>query len=824
MRTLLQDLRYSIRLLARDRSFTITAILTLAVCIAANTAIFSIVRSVILRPLPVPDARELVTVYNSYPNAGAARAATAVPDYFDRLEEVPALSEQGLFQRDSLTFGSPDGAEQVIGLRATPSFFTLTRMQPVAGRVFREEEGEPGQDAQAMLAYGFWHRAFGGDPSVVGQTIRIDGRMRTVVGVAPADFSFVWDDIDLFVPAAFTAEDKSFDRRHSNNWQMVGRIAPGSSLFEAQQQVDALNAANNERFPEFRQILEDAGFHSVVVSLQDDIVRDVRSVLYLLWGGVLFVLVIGCVNIANLVLVRSSVRARELATRHAIGAGLGRLTRQLLTETTLLALIGGGFGVLLGVWALEWVRSLNLSQLPRSREIGLDLAGAGMVFALSAAVGLVLGLAPALRLRRMNLNLQLREESRGGTSGRRAQLVRRALATAQVAVAFVLLIGAGLMFSSFRAVLGLDLGFEPDRVLTTRVTLPDSAYVLATDRVAFFQRAVDAVRVIPDVETAGATSSVPFTGDHNDSVILAEGYEMKPGESLISPTMTIATPGYLEAMQAELLEGRVLEPADMSGHVPVVVIDDRLARRFFPTGSPIGRRLYFPTDLKDITAVTDETVFLTIVGVIREMRVDDPRADNAPVGAYYLPLAGLPRLAPGTMAITMRLRTDSGTVMTQVQHAIAAIDPDIPLYRTGTMQHWIDVALGSRRVPMYLAVAFGAVGLFLSAIGIYGVLAYGVAERRRELGVRMALGGSSRRVFGLVLADGLRITAAGLAAGLLGALVVGRVMESQLFGVSPVEPVVMAGVAAMLGAVALAASLIPSLRATRIDPVSVLNR
>jgi len=518
------------------------------------------------------------------------------------------------------------------------------------------------------------------------------------------------------------------------------------------------------------------------------------------------------------------VRARELATRHAIGADLGRLARQLLTETTVLSLAGGLVGVLAGVWGLAWVRSLNLSQLPRSHELQLDAAGAAAVFGLTVAVGVLIGLAPVLRLRRMNLNVQLREESRGGTTGRRARFVRRLLATVQVAVAFVLLIGAGLMFTSFRAVLGLNLGFAPDRVLTTRVTLPAGAYPEAVDRATFFQRAVEAVRSIPDVETAGATSSLPFTGDHNDSVILAEGYEMKPGESLISPTLTVATPGYFETMRADLLEGRVFEPADMTGRVPVVIIDDRLARRFFPSGSPLGRRLYFPTDLNDLTAVTEDTVFLTVVGVVREMRVDDPRAENAPVGAYFLPLAGLPRLAPETMVLTMRLRSDSDAVMAQVQRAVADIDPDIPLYRGGTMQSWIDRALSSRRLPMYLALFFGAVGLFLSAVGIYGVLAYGVAERRRELGVRMALGGSAGRMFKLVLTDGLVITFVGLVIGVIGSLVVGRLMESLLYGVSPSDPVVLAGVAATLGVVALAASVIPSFRATRINPISVLNK
>ncbi len=822
MRTVVQDLRYSLRLLVKDRSFTITALVTLAVCIAANTAIFSIVRSVLMKPLPVPESEQLVLTYNSYPNAGAPRAATGVPDYFDRLREVPALAEQALLRRQNLTYGNTAGAEQIIGMRVTPSFFSLARMQPALGRIFREEEGEPGQDAQAILSYGFWQREFGGDPSVIGRTIRIDGAARTVVGVAPADFTFLWDDIELFVPAAFTAEDK--ERRHSNSWQMVGRLATGSTLFEVQQQIDALNAANDERFPEFRQILEDAGFRTVVVNLQDDLVRDIRAVLYLLWGGVIFVLVIGCVNIVNLVMVRGTARARELATRHALGADLGRLVRQLLTETTLLAVVSGAAGIALGWWSLRWVTSLNLDQLPRGHEVQLDPVSIAAIVALTLVMGVVLGLAPAVRLRRMNLNLELREEGRGGTSGRKARLVRRILATAQVAVAFVLLIGAGLLLASFRAVLDLDLGFDPARVHTTRISLPPTTYPDAASRLAFFERALDAVRAIPDVETAGATTSLPFTGDHSDSVILAEGYEMKPGESLISPTLTMVTPGYFESMDIELVDGRFFVPSDTAVTAPAVIIDERLARKWWPDREAVGRRLYFPTDIKNITAVTEETVFLNVVGVIREVRVDDPRAVNSPVGAYYLSVAQMGEDVPNTMALTMRARTDSETIMSQVQRALSAIDHDLPLYRTGTMQHWIDTALVGRRVPMYLALAFGAVGLFLSAIGIYGVLAYGVAERRRELGVRMALGGSSRQLFGLVLADGLKITGIGLGIGLAGAFFVGRLMESQLFDVSPADPAVTAIVAVSLAGVAVAASVIPSWRATRINPISVLNK
>jgi len=821
MPTLVQDVRYALRLLVKDRSFSVTALVTLAVCIAANTAIFSVVRSVLLKPLPIQDSEQVVLLYNSYPNAGAPRVGAAVPDLFDRMEGVPALPEQALLRREGVTFGSDEGAERLISLRATPSFFELARLQPVLGRIFTDAEGEPGQNAVAILDYGFWQRAFGGASDIVGRTIRLNGEQVTVVGVAPESFTFQWNDIDLYTPAAFTPVEKSDDRRHSNNWQMVGRLAPDATVDLAQQQVDAVNERNDERFPEFRQILADAGFHTVVVRLQDDIVRDISSVLYLLWGGVLFVLLIGCVNLANLVMVRSSARAREMATRYAIGGELGRLVRQILTETTVLALVGGVLGVLLGWWSLQWIASLDLDQLPRAYEIGLDAPSVAAILGLTLIVGVAIGLAPVIGLWRMNLNDELREGGRSGTGGRKAQLARRALATAQVAIACVLLTGAGLLLASFRAVLQLDFGFEPDRVQTAAINLPASAYEGPAEIRTFARRALEAVRSVPGVEAAGFTTAVPFSGAMSANVILAEGYVMEPGESLLAPMQIDVSDGYFETMQVELVSGRLFTEFDTAESTPVAIIDERLAQKFWPDQDAIGRRLYRPSDPQDITRITDETRFINIVGVVREVLMMGPRADFTPVGTYYFPLAQDPSRG---MALAVRTRGDDATVMATVRQRVATIDPELPLFRIQPMQQVIDDSLTGRRVPMYVALAFGAVGLFLSAVGIYGVLAYGVTQRRRELGVRMALGGTAGTVFNLVLGDGVKIAGVGLVLGLAGAFFVGRFMEAQLFNVSPLDPAVLGSVVAILVAVALVASVIPSWRATRIDPVVVLGK
>jgi predicted permease len=818
---MLDDLRFALRLLAKDKSFTITALLTLAVCVGANTAMFGIVRSVLMKPLPFSGSERMVLLYNSYPNAGAPRVGTAVPDYFDRQSAVPALDQQGIFRNEGMTFGDANGAERLSTFRATPSFFRMVGAQPIRGRLFTEDEGEPGKENKVLLSYGFWQRKFGGDGSAVSRQIRLNGATLEIVGVLPKDFNFLQNDIDLFTPAAFAPADKSDERRHSNNWQMVGRLKTGATIDLVRQQVEALNAHNDERFPELHQILKDARFHTVVVSLQDDVVRDVKASLYLLWGGVVLVLVIGCVNIANLVIVRSSGRSREMATRHAIGGDLGRLSRQLITETTVLSVIGGGLGILLGWWTLRSVSVLKLDNLPRGYEIGLDAMTVGVILVLTVVVGLLLGLAPAFRLRRMNLNVDLREETRGGTSSRRAHLLRSALATMQVAFALALLIGAGLLLASFRAVMRLDVGFQPQNVETAAISLPVDPYKETAAVVGFQERALAAIRALPDVQAAGLTSLVPFSGNVSNNVVLGEGHVMKPGESLLAPSTAFISSGYFEAMGVRLIGGRFLDDRDTATATKTAVIDDRLARLFWPGQDAVGRRLYQPTDRKDITKITPETQFITVVGVIKEMQLLDPRGDFTPVGTVFYPSA---QNSVRGLALTVKTRAPSATIRSSLRQVIAQIDPQLPVYRPRSMEEWIDRALIGRRVPMLIAMAFGIVALFLAAIGIYGVLAYGVVQRRRELGVRMALGGTAMNIFSVVLSSGLKIIGVGIGAGLVLSYFVGQVVKSELFNVTPMNPVVLVLVTLALSVVALLASVVPAWRASKIDPIVVLSR
>ncbi len=815
------DLRVGLRLLLKDKAFTITAAATLAMCIGANTALFSVVHNVLLRPLPVPDSERLVLMSNTYPKAGAnGLGSSGVPDYYDRIRDVAVLEDQAVYQTRTMAIDQNGTPARVLTMIATPSLFHLIKATPQIGRTFSDPEGEIGNERRVILSYALWQSAFGGDRQIVGKDARINSQPYNIVGVMPRGFLFMEPDVMLWIPAAFTPAQKSDEERHSNNWRNVGRLKPGATLQQAQSQVDALNAANMERFPQYKQLLINAGFRTVVTQLQDFLVRDVRQILYLMWGGALFVLLIGAVNVANLVLVRSRVRIKELATRLALGAGRARVARQLVVESVLLTMVAAAIGLFLGYVALRFLTTLNLQDLPRAGEIRLDGVVVAFTLGIAAVIGLTLGLIPVATVLPANLTSVLREEGRTGTSGRGARTLRRSLVVAQVAFAFVLLIGAGLLFASFRHILSVDPGFRPEGVLTASVTLPRARYTDAKAMIAFHNEALRRIRALPGVASAGATDWVPLSGNHNDSVILAEGYQMQPGESVISPANADVTPGYFESMGVTLTRGRFFDQRDVTGAPPVLIIDEKLAQRFWPNQDPVGRRMYRPTDLNRLTSVTEKTVFLTVVGVIKDMKLHDLAEDNKTVGTYYYPMD-----QDASTGITFALKTpgDPGSLTSSVRAVLQEIDRELPVFDVRTMEDRLAQSLMTRRSPVLLSLGFGAVALLLSAIGIYGVLAYLVAQRKKEIGIRMALGSSTSAIFELVLREGLLLIALGFAAGAAGAVALRRTLESQLFGVSASDPAVLAGVTGLLAAVAVVACALPARRATRIDPMVALT-
>ena len=822
MNTLFSDLRVGLRLLWRDRAFAITAGLTLAVCIGANTALFSVVRGVLLKPLWMPEADRVVMAGNMYPGAGVYEPlGAAVPDYFDRLREVTVFSEQALLRQDNRSIDKDGSPLRVEGLSVTPSFFRVAGVTPQLGRTFTDQEGEIGSEFEVVISDGFWRTQLGGDPSAVGRDIRLDGRAYTVIGVMPPQFRPTDDEKALWTPMTFTAEEKSDNSRHSNNAAYIARLKPGATVEQAQAQIDALNAANLDRFPQFKEVIVNARFRTVVNRLQDQMVKDVRPTLYLMWGGALFVLLIGCVNVTNLALVRSRARLKELATRLALGGGTVRIARQLAIEHLLLALGSAVVGIAIGYVALRAMDVVSLQALPRSQDIALDTVVVLYTLAAAAAIGLVLGLIPVAAMLSANVLSVLREEGRTATTGRGAQSLRRGLVIAQVGCAFVLLIGAGLLFASFRRVLAVDPGFTTERVLTGAVVLPDSRYKEPDTQRRFIDDALRRVQALPGVTAAGVTDTIPLGNRASASAILAEGYKAQPGESFLAPAEVRVSSGYFEAIGVKLVAGRFFTDRDTATSTRVIIVDDRLARRFWPNQDPIGRRMYKPDDdAKDLTAVTDKTVFFTVVGVVAEMKLRNLTDGDNLVGAYFFPLTQEPQ---NDLTFVLKAAADPGTLSGALRREVAAVDSQLPVFEMQPMSYWTDRSLAKRRSPALLSIAFGFVALFLSAIGIYGVLAYLVTQRTKEIGIRVALGSTAWAVFQLVLREGLLLVAAGLAAGGIGSYLLRRTLESQLFGVRSSNPVVLVLVSVVLAAVALVACALPARRATKIDPLVALT-
>ncbi len=822
MERLREDLRFAIRVLARDRGFTVTTILTLAICVGANAAMFAIVHSVLLRPLPVPEPEQLVHMYNAYPGAGLAddRGSTGVPDYFDRLRETDVFQEQALYNTRGVTIGGMGDPQRVVSMLGTPSLLRLLRVKPLKGRVFDDADGQEGNTRKAVLTYASWQAWFGGRDDAIGKDVRINGEPFVVIGVLPQDFTFLDPDVRVWLPVAFSASDRSDESRHSNNWSYLARLKPGATLEQARQQIDALNARNLDRFPALKQILINAGFHTVVVPLHEYLVRSMRSTLYLLWGGAAFVLLIGVVNVTNLMLVRSTARVKELATRHALGAGLARLARQLLTESLLIATGGSVLGLALAYAAVRLLSTVSLDRTPQGTAVGIDGIVVMATVAAAAIIGMTIGVLPVLGIRHMNLSQAFREDGRTGTAGRGARAVRRVLVAAQIAFAFMLLIGAGLLLASFQRVLRVNPGFEPDRVLTGIVSPPPSRYPENAQRIAFWNRLLPAVRSLPGVRAAGVTSTLPFGGNYSDSVILAEGYVMSPGESLISPFNVAVSPGYFEAMSIPLVRGRLFADSDDQRAPKVIIVDARLAKRFWGERDPIGRRLWQPESAQELQqGPGPNTKYYTVVGVVGNVRVTG-LTEREPVGMYYFPFAQAER---GGMTLVTQASGDVAALTTSIRQRLAAIDPELPFFSVRPMQERVDESLVSRRTPMLLAAAFGAVAMFLAAVGIYGVLAYQVTQRRKEIGIRLALGSTARGIFALVLREGAALLAVGVGLGLAGAFGVRRFVEAQLYGVAATDPLVLALVAIVLGLVALTACSMPAGRAARIDPLIALN-
>ena len=824
MDRLLQDVRFAVRLLWKDRSFTATTVATLALCLAANIAIFAVVDGVLLKPLPFPEPSQLVRINNAYPGAGVETADNGVPDYLDRKRDVSAFEEVAMFRQAGVTISGAgfSEAERIQSMIVTPSLFRALQTQPLRGQLFTDAQGEIGQERVVVVTYGFWQRVFGGRDDALDQDVRLGGVPYRVVGVLPAGFVFLNQDIQLFRPAAFTPQEQSDQARHSNNWQMMARLKAGATREQAQSQINALNASNMERFPQWREVLTNARFRTDVIDFQEHLIGRQRATLTMLWGGAIFVLLIGAVNVANLVLVRSTSRIRELATRHAMGATFGRLTRQSLTESIVLAAAGGVAGIALGWWAIRSAPFFGIEQLPSGSIVTLDMRVIGFTMLLVASVGVAVGMIPIVAMRRANMAQVIREEGRSGTQGRGPRLMRRALVTSQVAFALVLLIGAGVLLASFERVLNIHPGFRAEQLLIGTVSLPASRYADDAAVLSTTNRLLEQVRALPGVVGAGVTTTLPFSGNYSDSVILAEGYQMQPGESLISPGQVSVSPGYFEAMHATLLAGRYFTEQDTERSQKVLIIDEELARRFWPNGDALGKRMYMPTDIDNLMAKPSEDQMMTIVGIIEPMRLRGlvEAAGERRVGNYFWPITQRPARILG---VAIRTAQAPELQIASVRRQINGIDPELPFFGVSTMEDQLSRSLIDRRTPMLLATGFAVVALLLAGIGIYGVLAYQVSQRRREIGIRMALGAAAGSIFSLVLREGGLIVGLGATLGLVGAFVLRQTLQSQLYETGAMDPTIVAAVAAVLVAVALIACVLPARRAAKTDPLIALT-
>jgi predicted permease len=808
-----RELSYAARLLRKTPGFTATALLTLAVCLGANLTIFAVIDSVLLRPLPFPEPDRLMMIFNTYPKAGVDRDGSSLTNYYERRGRIPAFSSLSIYNYGTEIIGEPGSTEREQTMRVSPDFFSTLGVGPVIGRTFTDEETTSKTDHVAILSDTFWRQRYNADPNVIGNQIRVNSVPRTVIGVLPPSFRFLSSDARVFLPLASRPEDRGPSRRHSggNVIQMIARLKPDATLAQAQSQIDAQNAALEVDDPQAKMIA-DAGFRSLVVPLRADHVAAVRTTLLLLEAGVLVLLLIGAVNFVNLLLIRASGRVKELAVRQALGAGWRYLVSEVLVETTLLTFAGGLLGLAMGAGGIQLLRGLGADRLPLGSRIVFDarLALVGLVAAI--VMGIVFAVPVSWFHLRRHLGNALQSESRSGTSGRAAQILRHSFIVSQIALAFILLAGAGLLGLSLQRVMAISPGFQSDHVLTGQILLPWADYSEA-GRLKFMESLMEKLDHLPGVLSAGVVNNVPFSGNIGKSAATVAGHVRRPGESARGHYAYGVAGDYFRAMGFSLRAGRFLTADDSRRSERVCVVDEDFARYYWPHASAIGQRLWDGSE-----AGKDAEAF-TIVGVVGGVK-QAGLMENAAQGAIYYPYSF--RIGDSVF-VAVRTSVPPESLGLTLQRVVRQIDPDIPVNNLRSMDTRIADSLVARRSPALLAGLFSGIALLLTSIGTYGVLSYAVAQRRREIGVRIALGAQSGQIRIQFLSLSLRLLSAGTVLGLIGAWQAGRAMRSLLFQVPPFDVAVLATAACVTAAVCLAACLLPSQRAARISPMEALS-
>ena len=809
-----RQLSYAARLVRKNPGFTVTALLTLAICLGANLTIFAVVDSVLLRPLPFPEPGRLVTVFNTYPKAGVDRDGSSVTNYYELRGHIPAFTSLSIYGYGTEIIGEAGSTEREQTMRVSPDFFFTLGLGPVIGRTFTEEETTSQTNHVAILSDTFWRQRYNSDPNVIGRQIRVNSVPRTVIGVLPPDFRFLSSEARLFLPLASRAEDRVPAQRHAggNVIQMIARLKPGATLEQAQSQIDAQNAALEVDDPQAKMIA-DAGFRSLVVPLHADHVAAIRPTLLLLEAGVLLLLLIGAVNLVNLLLIRASGRVKELAVRQALGASHGYIVSETLVETTLLTVAGGLLGLAVGAGGIHLLRVLGADRLPLGGRIAFDarLGLAGLVAAI--VMGIVLAAPIAWFNLRRHLGNALQVESRGGTSSRAAQTLRHSFLVSQIALAFMLLAGAGLLGLSLQRVMAVSPGFQSDHILTGQILLPWADYPDGTARMKFVESLMDKIGRMPGVLSAGVVNNVPFSGKSGKSAATGKGHIFRPGESARGHYSYGVGGDYFRAMGFSLRAGRFLTADDSHRSERVCVVDEDFARYYWPNASAIGQRLW-----EGSGAAKDAEAF-TVVGVVGGAKQAGLTEDEAQ-GAIYYPYAFR---FDDSVFVAVRTSLPPESLELALQNVVRQVDPDIPVNDLRSMNTRIGDSLVARRSPALLAAVFSGIALLLTAIGTYGVLSYSVAQRRREIGVRMALGAQPGHIRAQFFSLSLRLLVGGTLLGLIGAWQAGGVMRTVLYHVPAFDLAILALSTCVIAVVCLAACLLPSQRAARISPMEILS-
>ena len=805
METFLQDMRYALRTLLKRPAFTVIVVLALALGIGANTAIFSVVNAILLRPLPYKNPDRIVMVWMDNHKLGVDQDWHSYPNYSDYRDQSSTFEDVAAFNDRSFNLTGTGDPVRVVGAWTTANLFQVLGVDPILGRAFSGEEETPGKDLVAVLSYGLWQRRFGSDPNVIGQPISLNGVDRTIVGVMPPTFRFPEKTTELWIPLAAGPQLKQ--ARGSFWLKAVGRLKPGVTLQQARADMGAIASHLVEQFP---GIMANYGVN--LVPLHEQVTGNVRTALLVLLAAVAFVLLIACANVANLLLARAASREREIAIRTALGASRRRIVQQLLTESALLGLLGGVVGLILAIWGLDALKALSPATIPRLDQIGVDGRVLGFTFAMSLLTGFIFGLVPALQASKPDLNETLKEGGRGATGGARGRRIRGSLVVSEIALSLVLLIGAGLLIKSFIHLQRFDLGFNPNNLLTMRVQLPGSKYRENKQVVNFFDQLLPRMESVPGVQGVGGISEMFLTDTPNSTGFTIEGRPVQSAADSIEVPIDSVTTNYFQAMGIPLLKGRVFDERDQIDAPLVVIINKTFAEQFFTGEDPIGKRfMYGQPDGAN-------PPWMTIVGVVGDMRRTG--FDRAVRPETFLPEKQQP---DNRLTLVARTAGDPASFAGALRDAVWSVDKDQAVYDIKTMDSTLAEMTSQRRFNMLLLGLFAAVALVLASVGIYGVMSYSVAQRTHEIGIRIALGADRRDVLRLIVGQAMGLALVGIGAGLVAAFSLTRLMASLLYGVSATDPAIFTMIAVILTGVALGASFIPARRALKVDPMIALR-